>query len=100
MSCGSEIITSAPPTVHVWPLIAGRAARPAARTIYWKFGGGFAIRHGDWKLIVHGRKKVELFNLADDPHEKTNLAARHPARVAELRTLLAEARKLDVAKRP
>ena len=31
---------------------------------------------------------VELFNLADDPSEKTNLAAQHPERVRELRARL------------
>ncbi len=86
--------------MDVWPLITGRVANPPARTIYWKFGGGFAIRRGDWKLIVRGRGKAELFNLAEDPYEKTNLAARHSDRVAELKTLLTEAKKLDRTKRP
>jgi len=86
--------------MDVWPLITGHVANPPARTIYWKFGGGFAVRQGDWKLIVRGRGKAELFNLAKDPCEKTNLAARHSDRVAELRKLLAEAQKLDVARRP
>jgi len=86
--------------MDVWPLIAGKVTRPPARTIYWKFGGAFAIRHGDWKLIVRGRGRTELFHLTEYPCEKANLAARHPARVAELKKLLAEARKLDVAKRP
>jgi len=69
-----------------------------------------ALRMGDWKLVVNGglaepadgeddgepatEKKpamsdagrgVELFNLADDPSERTNLAARHPDKVKELR---------------
>ena len=86
--------------MDVWPLITGRIAKPPARTIYWKFGGGFAIRHGDWKLIVRGRGKTELFHLAEDPYEKTNLAVKNPERVAELKKLLTEARKLDVSKRP
>ena len=87
--------------MDVWPLITAKVAEPADRTIYWKFTGGrFAIRRGDWKLIVQGRAKPELFNLADDPYEKTNLAAKQPDRVGELKKLLGEARKLDVAKRP
>jgi arylsulfatase A-like enzyme len=57
-----------------------------------------AIRAGDWKLIAHssadGRKKrgrktaetrVELYNLRDDPYEKTNLANSEPDKVSELR---------------
>jgi arylsulfatase A-like enzyme len=70
-----------------------------------------AIRVGDWKLIVGGgrgsgeeddapagdtgkqntkdrrqsRKGVELFNLANDPGEKQNLAEENPEKVKELR---------------
>ncbi len=47
-----------------------------------------AIRKGDWKLIVStsrsGKKKHELFNLADDPEEQNNLAPSHKATVSEL----------------
>ena len=31
---------------------------------------------------------VELYNLADDPNERVNLAASHPRRVAELEALI------------
>ena len=69
-----------------------------------------AIRMGDWKLVLNGstndsedsenpapaaakkskKKKsaedsVELFNLVQDPYEKTNLATTQSAKVAELR---------------
>ncbi len=48
------------------------------------------IREGDWKLIVHlaEKKGVELFNLATDAHERTNLAAKEPERVRGLQRLL------------
>jgi uncharacterized sulfatase len=47
-------------------------------------------RVGDWKLIVptNPRELVELFNVAQDPHERHNLAAREAARVQEVRRLL------------
>jgi arylsulfatase A-like enzyme len=60
-----------------------------------------ALRVGDWKLILNGgapeadeaaagaatqgRDRVELFNLAQDPDEKTNLAEEQPDRVRTLR---------------
>jgi arylsulfatase A-like enzyme len=60
-----------------------------------------ALRAGDWKLIVtkpakgkrakgakRGRATVELYNLADDPYEKTNLADENAAKVKELREIL------------
>jgi len=44
-----------------------------------------AIRKGHWKLIeFYDTGKVELYNLADDLGEKTDLAAKMPAKVAEL----------------
>jgi arylsulfatase A-like enzyme len=57
-----------------------------------------ALRMGDWKLVRNGLssdegknakgKTVELFNLADDPSEKTNLAEKNPERVRELQARL------------
>jgi hypothetical protein len=58
------------------------------------------VRQGDWKLIeffgdwfapdgkyVPGHR-LELYDLRRDPGEATNLAARHPERVAALRRTL------------
>jgi arylsulfatase A-like enzyme len=72
------------------PLIAGQT-RQHHQHLYWSEGGevgGWAIRAGDWKAVAQrGQSKVELFNLADDPSEKTDLAGRHPGKVAELKKL-------------
>ncbi|HEY8506147.1 MAG TPA: arylsulfatase, partial [Gemmataceae bacterium] len=48
---------------------------------------GGAIRKGDWKLVVGG-KRTELFNIAKDPYEKRNLAEEHPEKVKELQQRL------------
>lgn len=49
------------------------------------------FRDGDWKLIYHYRPdanpaktRYELFNLAKDPYEKTNLAEAEPAKLKEM----------------
>jgi uncharacterized sulfatase len=41
------------------------------------------MREGDWKLIlpVDPKQEAELYNLAKDPHERDNLAKKHPDRV-------------------
>ncbi|BAM03948.1 sulfatase [Phycisphaera mikurensis] len=55
-----------------------------------------AVIRGDWKLIrlytgeVEGAYGFELYNLADDIGETKNLAADHPALVAELDAMIAE----------
>ncbi|MEN8117893.1 MAG: sulfatase [Bacteroidota bacterium] len=53
----------------------------------WKPGS--ALRKGDWKLVVHYEdNRTELFNLADDPGEATNIAAQNPEKIAELKAIL------------
>lgn len=53
------------------------AARPA--TIHHASNGQFAVRSGDWKLILpHGKKERELYNLARDPGEQSSVIAEHP----------------------
>lgn len=66
----------------------GNTARPH-ETMYWRFGDQWAVRHGDWKLVVSrgGSGKPELYNLADDVGESRDLASAEPSRVAELQKL-------------
>ena len=41
-----------------------------------------AVRHGDWKFLMNpDGSRAELYNLIDDPGEKTNLAQKN-AKVA------------------
>jgi len=48
-----------------------------------------AVRAGDWKLIEFFEDdRVELYNLGDDPSEKTDLAVDVPEKAAELRQRL------------
>ena len=90
----------------VWPLLEGEAAEP--RTLYWKYGGGMgALRDDDLKLVVMGDsdwaremmpgedRSDQLFDLARDPRETTNLAAEQPETVARLRALMREMARDD-----
>ena len=53
----------------------------------WKPGS--AMRKGDWKLVVHyENKQTELFNLADDPGETTDISENYPGKTVELRKIL------------
>ncbi len=49
-----------------------------------------AVRQGSWKLLKFFADRVELYNLAADPSEKENRAAREPKVAAELEKLLDE----------
>jgi arylsulfatase A-like enzyme len=84
---------------NVWPLLNGTAKREPRR-LYWVAPGfrARALRVGDWKLIEHGSgdsSKIELFDLANDPNETTNLASQMPERVTELRKQLNETAQAD-----
>jgi arylsulfatase A-like enzyme len=75
-------------------------------TIHHSANGMFAIRQGDWKLIAGrgsggftepvsltpgpGEAEGQLYNLAEDPGEMTNLYQQHPEVVERLSVLLAE----------
>ena len=86
----------------VWPLLTREVTQPEPRTLYFPFvKDRWAIRHGDWKLVdPSGKGTLQLFNLAEDPGEKRNLAKAKPEKVEELTRLLGEARKLDLDQRP
>jgi len=79
---------------NIWSHLIDASTKPEDRQFYFKRGSGLALRQGDWKLVVSG-KKEELFNLAEDPNETTDLAQQQPEKVATLRKLLEAERKLD-----
>ncbi len=78
--------------VSLVPLLKG--GRIGERDLYWHYphygnqGGepSAIIRSSDWKLIHYYEDgRDELYNIADDIGEQTDLAAQHPAVVARLR---------------
>jgi len=52
--------------------------------------GRGAVRQGNWKLIWRSLipTSVDLYNLAEDPFEKNNVAAAHPDKVAAMQERL------------
>ena len=81
----------------VWPLLTGKGKPPADPVLYWNIGRDRALLDGNLKLIVPGGKgkEPELYDLATDPAEKTNLAAEKPETVAMLRKKLDAQAKED-----
>jgi len=85
----------------VWGVLTGEVKDPPPRTIYVPARTGAAVRHGEWKLIAFKEEnRRELFNLAEDPYEKNDLAARHPEKVKELEQILEDLRKDDLKELP
>lgn len=98
----------------VWPMLTEQAPSPHEFILSVQSPRKAALRVGNWKLILQpgeadanakGKSKgkaknkgkdaqsaepVALYDLAADPGETTNLAAREPERVSELRETLEE----------
>jgi arylsulfatase A len=85
--------------IDISPAFLRGEALPA-RMLYWPFpgyGGQQAVRDGDWKLVrrdldalakkageIHQLDAWQLYDLAKDPKETTDVAAAHPDVVARL----------------
>ncbi|HAB15148.1 MAG TPA: arylsulfatase [Verrucomicrobiota bacterium] len=76
--------------VNVWDVIAENKPSPRTEVIYNVEPFRGSVRQGDWKLIWRTLipTSVELYNLAEDPYEKNNVAAAHPDKVAALQARL------------
>lgn len=69
---------------------------PQRPYFYWglhEAGGKQAVRVGAWKAVRINLNKeadppVELYNLASDPQEKVNVAAKYPERVVAMKAIL------------
>ncbi len=80
--------------VDLTPFLTGDRSGAPHDTLYWRFCNfgyarhgkpwQWAVRRGDWKLCRAGAE-VELFNLAEDLGETTNVIADHPEKADELR---------------
>jgi arylsulfatase A-like enzyme len=73
--------------VNLLPFLTGDKSDRPHETLYWRFGDQWAIRDGDWKLVVGGGgdRAGELFNLAEDKSESRNLAPEMADKVRELK---------------
>jgi arylsulfatase A len=78
-------------------VIQSNSAASPHRTVYWESGGGkdnrqWAVRDGDWKLVVNGRntkpdEKIFLSNLMESVTETENQASANPQIVQRLTRL-------------
>ncbi len=82
--------------VNLLPFLKGEKADPPHSALFWRFGGQMAVRSGDWKLVKGPERAgrgsatssgAELYTLADDLGEKTNVAAQNAEKVRELAAL-------------
>ena len=66
-------------------LASAEFSRDRPPVIHHAMSGQFAIRDGNWKLVMaHGKQPTELFDLSLDIAEQNNVAADHPEIVERL----------------
>jgi len=79
------------------PVLRGESTASRAAPLFWRrppdrkfaYGAGplpdLSVREGDWKLLCeYNGSQPELYNLAADPGEATNVAGQHPDVVRRL----------------
>jgi len=78
--------------LDVWPALSEGQASPRTEVVYNVQPWAAAVRQGDWKLVWQALipGSLELFDLAADPAEATNVAEANPAKVKELQARIAE----------
>jgi arylsulfatase A-like enzyme len=72
--------------MNVWPTVSEGKPSPRTEIVYNVEPFRAGIRQGDWKMIWRTMlpAAVELYNIAQDPSEKNNVAAQNPDKVAAL----------------
>lgn len=97
-----EVSGSAPPRdldgVSLLPTLLDRKEQARHPYLYWEFasyGGQQAVRLGDWKGVRRdmrkGNMRLELYNLAQDPAEKHDLAGERLELVQRIEGIMKEA---------
>jgi arylsulfatase A-like enzyme len=94
---GAKMPSAALDGKSLLPIIRSADAESPHAAFHWQTGEQWAVREGDWKLIINARDTDRtmlegadatfLSNLADDLSERTNLAAKQPDIVNRLTRL-------------
>lgn len=75
--------------VDLLPFLTGQRQGRPHRELFWRRKQNSAARVDDWKLVTYKNGAPMLFDLAQDPLEQVDLAARHQEIVARLAERLA-----------
>ena len=102
MATACELSGAEPPpeidSISFLPTLTGNTVDQKKHAfLYWEFyeqGGKRAIRQGNWKAVrTKWNSNIELYDLAGDLGEQTDLASRHPEVVSRMAALMKQAHR-------
>lgn len=71
--------------VDLTPFLTGQSDGSPHEALYWRFGNQWAVRSGNFKLVKpRGQQSPQLFDLASDISEKTDIAGANVDTAKEL----------------
>ena len=83
--------------ISMVPTLLGKGTQKQHKYLYWELGTKQGLRQGQWKVVRnHSRTQlgpIELYDLATDVGETTDVADRHPEIATRLGRLLQQARR-------
>ena len=95
--CGAKLPKRTIDGRSIVPLLKSDSAKASHAVFHWQQGNQWAVRQGEWKLVVNGRDanrasaqgrpKTVLSNMAIDTTETKSLAKEHPEVVERLTRL-------------
>jgi len=71
--------------VNLIPYLTGKNKSVPHERLYWRWSGQAAIRKGNWKYLIGGKREY-LFDLASDKEEKNNLLQENQELARQLRS--------------
>ncbi len=72
-------------SVSFYQAMTGGKQNARAPMVHHASKGRFAVRKGDWKLLMpHSKSKRELYHVVRDKGESNNVLSKHPEVAAEL----------------
>ncbi len=82
--------------INIWPSLTGKQKYEGERPIYWKTAQTFAVREGNWKLLVNRKNnQVELYDLEKDFRETQDMSKSYPEKTEYLMKLLDQFKEGD-----
>jgi arylsulfatase B len=88
-AAGIDVASLSLDGLDLLPLLTGAGTSLQRAYLFWRNQQQAALREGDWKLVRiprQGSGTWELYNLAEDLAESTNLAGTHPGKSQQMQT--------------